>query len=125
MTRLPEEDFPYEIAFYERLLDKNPEYVEALLLLSELYTKTGQHEKGLAADLKLTQLRPEDPIVHYNLACSYSLLSRPKEALEALECSIGLGYSDLHFLEKDKDLQNLHQEPGYQALLKKYFKKSS
>ena len=125
MKRLPEEDSLYELTFYERLLDKNPDYVEVLLLLSELYTKTGQHEKGLAADLKLTQLRPEDPIVHYNLACSYSLLYRPKEALEALERSINLGYRDFHFLQKDKDLQNLHQEPGYQALAKKYFSKFS
>ena len=125
MGQQSQEDPLYEITFCEKLLERHPDYVEALLLLSELYTKTGQHEKGLGTDLKLTLLRPEDPIVHYNLACSYSLLSRPKEALEALECSIGLGYSDLHFLEKDKDLQNLHQEPGYQALLKKYFKKSS
>ena len=125
MKRRPEEDFLYEITFYERLLDKDPSYVEALLLLSELYTKTGQHEKGLSADLKLTKLRPEDPIVHYNLACSYSLLCRPKEALEALERSINLGYQDFCFLQKDKDLQNLHQEPGYQALVRKYFNKSS
>ena len=125
MKRFPEENFLYEITFYERLLDKNPDYTEALLLLSELYTKTGQHEKGLSADLRLTKLRPEDPIVHYNLACSYSLLHRPKEALEALERSINLGYRDLHFLEKDKDLQNLRQEPAYQALVKKYFNKSS
>ena len=125
MKRPLEEDIHYEIAFYEKLLEKNPDYVEALLLLSELYTKTGRHEKGLSADLRLTQLRPADPIVHYNLACSYSLLCRPKEALEALERSISLGYRDVHFLEKDKDLQNLRQEPGYQALLKKYFNKSS
>ena len=118
-------DLLYEIVFYEKLLVKHPTYVEALSLLSELYTKTGQHEKGLEADLRLAQLRPEDPIVHYNLACSYSLLCRPKEALEALERSISLGYNDFNFLQKDKDLQSLRTEPGYQALLDKYFKKSS
>lgn len=125
MKRPTEEDFLYEISFYEGLLEKNPNYSEVLSLLSELYTKTGQHEKGLATDLRLTKLRPEDPIVHYNLACSYSLLCRPKEALEALERSMSLGYSDFNFLQKDKDLQSLREDPAYQALLDKYFKKSS
>ena len=110
---------------YEGLLEKHPEYAEVLSLLSELYTRTGQHDKGLTADLRLTRLRPEDPIAHYNLACSYSLLRRPKEALGALERSITLGYRDVGFLENDKDLQTLREDPGYQALLKKYFKKSS
>ena len=125
MKSTPEEELQYEITFYERLLEKRPDYVEALALLGELYTKSGQHEKGLTTDLRLAELRPEDPIVHYNLACSYSLLSRPKEALEALERSIRLGYSDIRFLQADKDLQGLHSEPGYQALLEKYFKQSS
>ena len=125
MGQQSKEDPLYEITFCEKLLERHPDYVEALLLLSELYTKTGQHEKGLGTDLKLTLLRPEDPIVHYNLACSYSLLQRPKEALEALERSITLGYCDFNFLQKDKDLQSLHQEPGYQVLLRKYFRKSS
>ena len=119
------EDLLYEITFYEKLLEKHPDYTEALSLLSELYTKTGQHEKGLTADLRLSQLRPEDPIVHYNLACSYSLLCHPKEALEALERSISLGYSDFDFLQNDKDLQSLREDPRYRALLDKYFKKSS
>ena len=125
MKQSPNEDVFYEITFYERLLEKYPDYGEALSLLSELYTKIGQHEKGLETDLRLTKLRPEDPIAHYNLACSYSLLRRPKEALEALEHSISLGYNDLSFLQKDKDLQGLREEPGYQALLDKYFRKSS
>ena len=125
MKQSPNEDLFYEITFYERLLEKHPDYAEALSLLSELHTKTGQHEKGLEADLRLTKLRPEDPIAHYNLACSYSLLRRPKEALEALERSISLGYSDFNFLQKDKDLQGLRGEPGYQVLLEKYFRKSS
>ena len=125
MKRAFDDDLSYEITFYEKLLEKDPDYAEALLLLSELYTKTGQHEKGLEADLRLTRLRPEDPIVHYNLACSYSLLRRPKEALEALERSFSLGYRDLNFLQRDEDLKILREEPAYQELLKKYFKKSS
>ncbi len=125
MSQPLDRDLSYEITFYEKLLGGNPDYVEALLILSELYTRSGQHEKGLEADLKLTKLRPEDPIVHYNLACSYSLLHRPKEALVALERSMSLGYNDFNFLQKDKDLQSLHKDPGYQALLTKYFKKSS
>ncbi len=118
------EDLSFEIAFCEKLLEKNPTLIEAMILLGELYSREGFHEKGLAVDLQLVALRPKDPIVHYNLACSYSLLKQPEEALRALEQSIVLGYDDFQFLQKDSDLRSLRQDPRYQDLIKKYLKKS-
>ena len=117
------EDVSFQIDFCERLIEKNPNFVEAMIVLGELYSRKGLHEKGLEMDLRLVQLRSEDPICHYNLACSYSLLKRNTEALEALEKSIILGYDDFQFLQKDTDLHALRQDPRYQELLNKYLKK--
>ncbi|MBI4436912.1 MAG: hypothetical protein HY590_05855 [Candidatus Omnitrophica bacterium] len=117
------EEMSFQIDFCERLLEKNPTFVEAMIVLGELYSRKGLHEKGLGIDLRLVQLRPEDPICHYNLACSYSLLKRNTEALAALEKSIVLGYDDFQFLQKDDDLYALRQDARYQELLNKYQKK--
>lgn len=118
-----EENF-FQIEFCEKLIEKNPNFVEALITLGELYTREGLYEKGLQIDLRLVQLRPNDPIFFYNLACSYSLLRKNTEALEALEKCIRLGYEDFQFLEEDADLKELRQDPRYNALIFKYFKKS-
>ena len=41
--------------------------------LGDAYTKTGQWEKGLQIDQRLARLCPDNALVFYNLACSYSV----------------------------------------------------
>ena len=109
----------FEISFYERLLEDHPDFVDALMALGEAYTRRGWHEKGLAVDEKLTHLKAEDPIVWYNLACSYSLMRRCDEALSALRQAVTLGYDDFDYLLKDGDLALLRQTPQFHQLLKR------
>ena len=118
------EDISFQIQFCEKLLERYPNFVTVLTTLGELYTQQGHYEKGLVIDLRLTKLRPNDPICHYNLACSYSLLRQHTEALDALEKCMALGYDDFEFLEEDSDLNSLRKDPRYKELLVRYFKKS-
>ncbi len=112
-------DDQFTIWFYEGILEKYPSYVECLMLLGNAYTANGMYENGLKVDLKLARLRPDDPLVCYNLACSYSLLGRYKRALEFLGKAIDLGYDDLHHLEDDSDLDSLREEDDYKILIDK------
>lgn len=96
---------------------RHPGNVEALAELGHAYTREGRHTDGLRIDRKLARLVPNDPTVHYNLACSLSLLGRPDAALDALETAIGLGYSDPEFMAKDADLSLLHGDPRFEGLL--------
>ena len=97
--------------------ERHPGNVEALAELGHAYTREGRHADGLRIDLKLARLVPEDPTVHYNLACSLSLLGRPDAALDALEKAIGLGYSDPEFMAQDEDLTALREDPRFTELL--------
>ncbi len=112
-------DDEFTIWFLEGVLEKYPAYVECLMYLGNAYTATGMYEKGLRVDLKLSKLRPEDPLVHYNLACSFSLMGKPKESLESLEKAIDSGYDDLMHLVNDCDLESLRNEDGYKVLVNK------
>jgi tetratricopeptide (TPR) repeat protein len=112
-------DDEFTIWFLEGILEKYPSYVECLMLLGNAYTGDGMYEKGLKVDLKLARLRPDDPLVRYNLACSFSLLGRFKQALESLGKAIDLGYNDLHHLEDDSDLDSLREEDDYKLLIDK------
>ena len=106
-----------EISFYEDLLKEKPDYVDALIALGDAYTKKGHYKEGLKIDERLVKLKPDDPLVHYNLACSYSLLKMANLCLEALEKAIHLGYHDPIFMEKDPDLEFIRKDPRYIALL--------
>jgi tetratricopeptide (TPR) repeat protein len=121
---ISQEDLDFEISFYEKLLKKNPDFVNALIALGDAYTRRGRYKDGLEIDKRLTRLKPEDPIVYYNLACSYSLLKMADLCLAALKKTIHLGYRDFSFMEKDPDLQFIRQDPRYKELLTKYEQRS-
>ena len=106
----------FEIGFFEGIVKRKPDYVEALIPLAEAYTRTGRYQKGFEIDKRLSLLCPEDPGVHYNLACSLALLGKKKEAIEALQRAVKLGYDDFEHLKKDPDLLSLHDNPAFKAL---------
>ncbi len=112
-----EELLNFEISFYEKLLTAYPDFIDVLVPLGDAYTRRGLHDKGLQIDLRLTQLRGEDPLTWYNLACSYALMSRIDESLETLRKAIALGYRDMDYLQKDPDLINVRRSPKYRPFL--------
>jgi tetratricopeptide (TPR) repeat protein len=121
--RKNQENLDFEIEFLEKLIEKDPNYVDALFLLGELYTKKKKYQKALEIDLRLSELKPDDPIVFYNLACDYSLLNKKTEGLKALEKAFQLGYDDIDYLFKDPDLKNLRKSKRFERVIEKYTKK--
>ena len=111
------DDLDFEISFYEELIKDKPDFVAALIPLGDAYTKRGLYKKGLEVDKKLARLKPEDPLIHYNLACSYSLLKMVEQALQALKKAIDLGYRDFSFMEADTDLDNVRKDSRYKKLI--------
>ncbi len=112
-----EELLNFEISFYEKLLQAYPDFVDVLIPLGNAYTRRGRYDKGLEIDLRLTQVRGDDPLTWYNLACSYSLLKRVEESVEALRRSFELGYADMNYMQKDPDLLHIRQSPRYREFL--------
>jgi tetratricopeptide (TPR) repeat protein len=117
---MAEDNLDFEIVFFEKLLEKRPDFAEVLMILGEDYTKKGLYEKGLETDLRLAKLKPDDPSVHYNLACDHSLLKQDDFCLTALEKAIALGYRDFAHMQKDADLEFIRQDKRFAELLDKY-----
>ncbi len=113
----------FEISFYEKILNRAPDFIEALIVLGDLYTQKGWYEKGLEADRKLFALRPEDPCILYNLACSYSLTNNIAKSLSTIKSAIRLGYDHLEHLEHDPDLTNLRADARFKQFLNSLRKK--
>ena len=104
--------------FLSRAVQKQPENMDALTELGRVLTELGRFDEGLAVDMSLAQLAPQNPIVHYNLGCSLALLGRREEALASLRRAIELGYDDPDFLRSDDDLSSLREDPEFLALLR-------
>ncbi|HXC34822.1 MAG TPA: hypothetical protein VNV43_03050 [Candidatus Acidoferrales bacterium] len=108
-----------KISFMEGLVRRDPAYVDALQLLGDHYTQRGRFTEGLNVDERLARLEPQNPVVFYNLACSYSLTEQFDRAAEALEKAIHLGYKDFAWLTKDPDLKKFRSQAAYREILKK------
>ena len=117
------DDIEFEIDFFENILKDAPDFIEALTAIGDLYTRAGHWQKGLDVDIKLSKLRPQDPNVLYNLACSYALLNNTRAALATLAEAIDCGYDDFAFMRQDADLSNLLKDTHVQAFLKDMEKK--
>jgi len=105
-----------KISFLEGLTRRDPAYVDALQLLGDHYSQRGRVEQGLKIDQQLAQLDPGNPLVYYNLACSYSLNEDFDAAAVALDKAISLGYRDFNWLAKDPDLRRLRKHPIFRGL---------
>lgn len=105
-----------EIEFLSGLIERDPEYVEALQLLGDDFTKRGQFNDGLKIDEQLSRLLPEDSMVFYNLACSYSLTDRIDDSITALNKAVHLGYDDSKWMDTDPDLNKVRTDPRYRSI---------
>lgn len=106
-----------EISFLEAVHKRCAHNRRVWEALGDLYTRTGRFEDGLAMDLRMAKAHPGDPMVLYNLACSYALTGHPAEALDALARAIQAGYHDADWMSRDRDLKSLHNDPRFHALL--------
>lgn len=108
-----------EIIFYENILKERPDFVSALVVLGDAYTSRGFYREGLEVDRKLAGLKPEDPIIHYNLACSLSLVGEMDKVLKELKTAVLLGYDDFTHILKDPDLENLRKHTDFKDFFQK------
>jgi tetratricopeptide (TPR) repeat protein len=110
----------FDIAFYDRILQRDPNYIDVLRCQGELLSRKGLHERALGIDRRLAELLPTDFVIRYNLACSLAVGGHRREAIAALRAALEQGYDDFEYLENDGDLDSLREDPAYVALLREY-----
>src|SRR4051812_35121280 len=116
MTRDEKRHLDIEISFIEGVVRRDPDYIEALQILGDDYTKRNRFVDGLKIDEQLARLKPADATVLYNLACSYSLTGSTEAAFAALHRALIAGYDDFKWLAQDPDLENVRKHPNYSTI---------
>src|SRR5438128_2898289 len=121
LARLAEQSqLDFEIDFFGLILERKPDYVDVLRVMGNNLTLRGRYAQGLQVDKRLVQLRPNDPLAHYNLACSYALLKRPELAIKTLRRAVELGYRDFRYMSEDHDLDSIRHDPRFRQLLRDF-----
>ena len=110
----------FELEFFTGVLEKMPDYVDVLRLMSKLLTLKGRYAEGLQIDRKLVQLCAADPLAHYNLACRYARLKRPDQCLKTLRRAVELGYRDFRYMREDRDLDSIRHDPRFRQLVNEF-----
>lgn len=85
---------------------------EGLLLLQR-----GRRDDAIEALTRATRIDATDFISAYNLACAYALAGEVERALRWLERALERGFDNYKHMRVDPDLESLHREPGFAALL--------
>jgi tetratricopeptide (TPR) repeat protein len=117
-TDLSQLDF--ELDFFARILERHPDYIDVLRVQGNNFTLKGRYAEGLHIDKRLVQLRPNDALAHYNLACSFCLVKKYDLALKTLRRALELGYRDFRYLKEDRDLEAIRHDPRFRQLLREF-----
>ncbi|MCC8189662.1 MAG: hypothetical protein LIP77_03355 [Planctomycetes bacterium] len=105
------------VEFCGRILQKRPAQLEALEVAANHFTALGYYHDGLRLDERLAALKPDDPQILYNLACSLALTGNTDAAIFELGRAVRNGYRDFRHMAADEDLGNLKDDPRFQEIL--------
>ncbi|RYZ71344.1 MAG: tetratricopeptide repeat protein [Lysobacteraceae bacterium] len=105
------------LATLEQHIRLNPHDTRALYFSAMNLHRVG--EKKRAAELAEQALRQaqNEPVVLYNIACFYVMQEQDERAIDLLEKAVEMGFGDRAWIETDSDLDPLHGNPRFAALL--------
>jgi tetratricopeptide (TPR) repeat protein len=100
---------------YHKALNHNREFGEAYINLSTAYLRAGKYDEALETLKILEGIKPSALLLHYNLACYYSLTEKTQASLDALKKAIELGYKNYQEIQADPDLRNLRENAEFKT----------
>jgi TolB-like protein/Flp pilus assembly protein TadD len=105
------------VAVLRQQLELVPEDVRARILLSSNLASSGEVDECIRHLQTAVALRPNDPNILYNAACTYGVMTRKAEALAMLKTAIAAGWGNPNWAARDSDLDCLHDDPEFRKLV--------
>ena len=97
-------------------MKKVPEDARARVLLAGCYAIQGRSEEATREANMAMVLRPDDPMIMYNVACTFCGMNNVRDALSAIKKAWDCGFRDATWTRQDPDLALLHGEPEFEQL---------
>jgi TolB-like protein len=103
-------------AVLETHLKEVPEDAMARSHLGANYATLGRVEEALREMNLAMALRSKEASILYSTACTYALLKKKSEALDALRKAWEAGFKDVTWARRDPDLALFHGDPEFERL---------
>jgi beta-lactamase regulating signal transducer with metallopeptidase domain/Flp pilus assembly protein TadD len=114
-----EERWAPAVEEYREYVGSNPSSGRAWFNLGWALHLSSRHDEAAGAFEKAIALDFRPSVATYNIACGNAMLNRREAALDALESVVESGMIDYGQVKGDEDLDNLRDEPRFQALLER------
>jgi tetratricopeptide (TPR) repeat protein len=97
-------------------LKRVPEDARARTLVATNYASMGRADDSAREASLALALRPTEATVLYNIACTFCMLNKKAEALDALSKAWNAGFKDADWARRDPDLALLSCDPEFDRL---------
>lgn len=104
------------IAALEEAADLLPSNIHVWLALGWCRKRIGRLDLAIGALERAEEVSPEEAIVHYNLACYWSLAGKKQRSLAYLSRAISLDSNYRDLLVDEPDFDPIRSDPEFRAL---------
>ena len=119
LGRNDEADAAYRrlVKLVEQHVDLNPDDARAWSLGATASANLADSERAVQYAERAIAVDPEDPMLLYNVACTFGVLGKTDECLNALEQAVSKGWGDRSWLEHDSDMDSIRDTARYKAIV--------
>lgn len=99
-----------------RALDLIPDDTHVCLALGWCYKRTGRLEDAIVVLEHAVRVEPGEGIIHYNLACYWSLARNRRRALQHLANAFDIDGNFREMVSEERDFDPMRNDPLFQSL---------
>ena len=100
----------------EDRLELNPDDARAANLAAAFHARLGDLAKAVEYADRSLGIDPDDPMLLYNVSCTYVALGRFDDAMNCLERAVDKGFGHKEWIDHDPDLDPIRKNLRFQAL---------
>jgi len=100
----------------KRSLELIPDDIHVWMALAWCYKRVGRIQRAITSLERAIDIEPGEAVLHYNLACYWSLAHDPRQALRYLANALEIDGNFRDFVPGEPDFDPLRHDPKFQHL---------